>query len=26
MARITRLMFNVAWLIAEAPERPPKPR
>jgi hypothetical protein len=26
MARITRLMFNLAWLIAEAPERPPKPR
>lgn len=26
MARITRLMFNLAWLVSEAPERPPKPR
>jgi len=26
MARITRLMFNFAWLVSESPERPPKPR
>ena len=26
MARISRFMFNVAWLVANAPERPPRPR
>jgi len=26
MAKISRFMFNTAWLIANAPERPPKPR
>jgi hypothetical protein len=26
MGRITRFMFNVAWLIANDPERPPAPR
>lgn len=26
MAKITRFLFNTAWLIANAPERPPPPR
>lgn len=26
MAKITRFMFNTAWLVANAPERLPKPR
>jgi hypothetical protein len=26
MTRITRFMFNTAWILANAPERPPAPR
>ncbi len=26
VARVTRLVFNTAWLIANDPERPPAPR